>query len=385
MSVTADQGQASREALSGNFDNSLWIFRGNVKITMEQGQLTADDATVNFVKKLLGKAVANGKPAQFQQLIEKTGKVAHGHADTIDYDASKGIVRLSKNAWLSDGQNEIHGEMLRVQRRRTNHRRGPRRTGLAEGAHHPDAAALQTMSVLRALNLAKSYKSRQILKDISLEVESGEVVGLLGPNGAGKTTAFYMIVGLTRCEHGEIYLDNKNIGRLPMHRRAQLGVGYLPQEPSVFRRMSVESNIMAILETRPGLDEAQRGTRLGELLEELHIGHVKDSMGMSLSGGERRRVEIARALAADPRFILLDEPFAGVDPLSVADIQRIIKHLSDKGIGVLITDHNVRETLGICERAYIVSQGTVLTSGSADQILANREVREVYLGQDFKL
>jgi lipopolysaccharide export system ATP-binding protein len=241
------------------------------------------------------------------------------------------------------------------------------------------------MSVLRALNLAKSYKSRQILKDISLEVESGEVVGLLGPNGAGKTTAFYMIVGLTRCEHGEIYLDNKNIGRLPMHRRAQLGVGYLPQEPSVFRRMTVESNIMAILETRPGLDEAKRSARLGELLEELHIGHVRESLGLSLSGGERRRVEIARALAADPRFILLDEPFAGVDPLSVADIQRIIKHLSDKGIGVLITDHNVRETLGICERAYIVSQGTVLTSGSADQILANREVREVYLGQDFKL
>jgi lipopolysaccharide export system ATP-binding protein len=241
------------------------------------------------------------------------------------------------------------------------------------------------MSVLRALNLAKSYKSRQILKDLSLEVESGEVVGLLGPNGAGKTTAFYMIVGLTRCEHGEIYLDNKNIGRLPMHRRAQLGVGYLPQEPSVFRRMSVSSNILAILETRPGLDEAKRKARLSELLDELHIGHVRDSLGLSLSGGERRRVEIARALAADPRFILLDEPFAGVDPLSVADIQRIIKHLSDKGIGVLITDHNVRETLGICERAYIVSQGTVLTSGSADQILANPQVREVYLGQDFKL
>ncbi len=241
------------------------------------------------------------------------------------------------------------------------------------------------MSVLRALNLAKSYKSRQILKDISLEVESGEVVGLLGPNGAGKTTAFYMIVGLTRCEHGEIYLDNKDIGRLPMHRRAQLGVGYLPQEPSVFRRMSVSSNIMAILETRPGLDEAQRRARLAELMDELHIGHVRDSLGMSLSGGERRRVEIARALAADPRFILLDEPFAGVDPLSVSDIQRIIRHLSDRGIGVLITDHNVRETLGICERAYIVSQGTVLTSGSAEQILANPQVREVYLGQDFKL
>jgi lipopolysaccharide export system ATP-binding protein len=241
------------------------------------------------------------------------------------------------------------------------------------------------MSVLRALNLAKSYKSRTILKDISLEVESGEVVGLLGPNGAGKTTAFYMIVGLTRCEHGEIFLDNRDIGHLPMHRRAQLGLGYLPQEPSVFRRMSVSSNIMSILETRPGLDEAKRRARLTELMDELHIGHVRESLGMSLSGGERRRVEIARALAADPRFILLDEPFAGVDPLSVSDIQRIIRHLSDKGIGVLITDHNVRETLGICERAYIVSQGTVLTSGSAEQILANPQVREVYLGQDFKL
>ena len=241
------------------------------------------------------------------------------------------------------------------------------------------------MSVLRALNLAKSYKSRQVLRELSLEIASGEVVGLLGPNGAGKTTAFYMIVGLTRCEHGEIYLDNLDISRLAMHRRAQLGLGYLPQEPSVFRKLSVSDNIMAILETRPGMDETQRQVRLKELLGELHIEHVADTLGVSLSGGERRRVEIARALAADPRFILLDEPFAGVDPLSVADIQRIIKHLSDKGIGVLITDHNVRETLGICGRAYIVSQGTVLASGSADQILANPQVREVYLGQDFKL
>jgi lipopolysaccharide export system ATP-binding protein len=241
------------------------------------------------------------------------------------------------------------------------------------------------MSVLRALNLAKSYKSRQVLRELSLEIASGEVVGLLGPNGAGKTTAFYMIVGLTRCEHGEIFLDNVDISRLAMHRRAQLGLGYLPQEPSVFRKLSVSDNIMAILETRPGMDETQRQVRLKELLGELHIEHVADTLGVSLSGGERRRVEIARALAADPRFILLDEPFAGVDPLSVGDIQRIIKHLSDKGIGVLITDHNVRETLGICGRAYIVSQGTVLASGSAEQILANPQVREVYLGQDFKL
>ena len=241
------------------------------------------------------------------------------------------------------------------------------------------------MSVLRALSLAKSYKSRQVLRDLSLEVESGEVVGLLGPNGAGKTTAFYLIVGLTRCEHGEIFLDGRDISRLAMHRRAQLGLGYLPQEPSVFRKLSVADNITAILETRPELDGAGRGARLEELLGELHIDHVRDSLGLSLFGGERRRVEIARALAADPRFMLLDEPFAGVDPLSVADIQRIIKHLSDKGIGVLITDHNVRETLGICARAYIVSQGSVLASGSADQILANPQVREVYLGQDFKL
>jgi lipopolysaccharide export system ATP-binding protein len=241
------------------------------------------------------------------------------------------------------------------------------------------------MSLLRASNLAKSYKSRQVLRDLSIEVASGEVVGLLGPNGAGKTTAFYMIVGLTPCERGEIRLDNADIGRLPMHRRAQLGLGYLPQEPSVFRKLSVEDNIMAILETRPRLDAAAREERLEELLEELHISHVRQSLGMSLSGGERRRVEIARALAADPRFILLDEPFAGVDPLSVGDIQRIIKHLSSKGIGVLITDHNVRETLGICERAYIVSQGVVIAAGSADHILANPQVREVYLGQDFKL
>ena len=241
------------------------------------------------------------------------------------------------------------------------------------------------MTWLRALHLSKTYKSRQVVRDLSLHVGGGEVVGLLGPNGAGKTTAFYMIVGLARCERGEIMLNDRDISRLPMHRRAQLGLGYLPQEPSIFRRLTVADNIMAILETRTGMIRAQREERLEELLEELHIGHVRESLGLSLSGGERRRVEIARALAADPRFILLDEPFAGVDPLSVGDIQRIIKHLASKGIGVLITDHNVRETLGICGRAYIVSQGTVIASGSAEQILANAKVREVYLGQDFKL
>ncbi len=241
------------------------------------------------------------------------------------------------------------------------------------------------MSVLRARNLAKSYKSRPVLRDLSLDIDSGEVVGLLGPNGAGKTTAFYMIVGLTACTQGEIYLDDRDISRLPMHQRAKLGLGYLPQEPSIFRKLSVADNITAILETRPDQNAAWRATRLKELLAELHIEHVQDSLGLSLSGGERRRVEIARALAAEPKFMLLDEPFAGVDPLSVADIQRIIKHLSSKGIGVLITDHNVRETLGICNRAYIVAQGTILASGSAEQILANPQVREVYLGQEFTL
>ena len=241
------------------------------------------------------------------------------------------------------------------------------------------------MSVLKAEGLAKSYKSRQVLRDLSLQVASGEVVGLLGPNGAGKTTAFYMIVGLIPCERGSIFLDQRDLSRLPMHRRAQLGMGYLPQEPSVFRKLSVADNILAILETRPNMDELSRNSRLSELLGELHIEHVRDTLGLSLSGGERRRVEIARALAAEPQFILLDEPFAGVDPLSVQDIQRIIKHLSEKGIGILITDHNVRETLGICNRAYIVSQGTVIAMGTAEQILANSQVREVYLGKDFEL
>jgi lipopolysaccharide export system ATP-binding protein len=241
------------------------------------------------------------------------------------------------------------------------------------------------MSVLRALNLAKSYKSRQILKDLSLEVESGEVVGLLGPNGAGKTTAFYMIVGLIPCDAGRILLDDRDVTLLPMHRRAQLGLGYLPQEASIFRKLSVEDNVLAILETRDDLDRGAREQRLEQLLEELRIGHVRRTLGMSLSGGERRRVEIARALAAEPRFMLLDEPFAGVDPLSVLDIQRIIRELTQRGIGVLITDHNVRETLGVCGRAYIVNQGTVIASGSAEEVLANSQVREVYLGETFRL
>jgi lipopolysaccharide export system ATP-binding protein len=241
------------------------------------------------------------------------------------------------------------------------------------------------MTALRAVGLAKSYKSRQVVRDLSVEVNNGEVVGLLGPNGAGKTTAFYMIVGLVPCDAGRIYLDEKDLTFLAVHKRAQLGLGYLPQEASIFRKLSVENNVLAILEAREDLDRAARERRLEELLEELRIGHVRKILGMSLSGGERRRVEIARALAAEPRFMLLDEPFAGVDPLSVLDIQRIIRELTSRDIGVLITDHNVRETLGVCARAYIVNQGTVIAAGSAEEILANPQVREVYLGESFRL
>jgi lipopolysaccharide export system ATP-binding protein len=240
-------------------------------------------------------------------------------------------------------------------------------------------------SILRASHLRKSYRNRCVVQDLSLQVESGEIVGLLGPNGAGKTTAFYMIVGLVSADAGSIELDDKDLTHQPMHRRAQLGVGYLPQEASVFRRLSVADNILAILETRADLDASDRSERLEEILGELHIEHVRNTVGMSLSGGERRRVEIARALAAAPRFILLDEPFAGVDPLSVIDIQRIIRELSSRGIGVLITDHNVRETLGVCHRACIVDHGTVIASGTAEEVLANDRVREVYLGQNFRM
>jgi lipopolysaccharide export system ATP-binding protein len=241
------------------------------------------------------------------------------------------------------------------------------------------------MTVLKAEHLAKSYKSRKIITDLSLEVASGEVVGLLGPNGAGKTTAFYMIVGLVPADAGRIYLGERDLTHLAMHQRARAGVGYLPQEASVFRKLSVEDNVLAILETRADLDRSARRERLEEILSDLRIGHVRSSLGMSLSGGERRRVEIARALAAEPRFLLLDEPFAGVDPLSVIDIQRIVTELTQKGIGVLITDHNVRETLGVCGRAYIVSGGTVIATGSAEEILANPQVRDVYLGQTFRM
>jgi len=241
------------------------------------------------------------------------------------------------------------------------------------------------VSTLRVENLVKRYRRREVVRNVSMEVARGEVVGLLGPNGAGKTTSFYMIVGLVPADGGRIFINAEEVTHLPVHARARLGLGYLPQEASVFRKLTVADNILAILETRPGLKRVEREKRLQELLEELHITHLRDSLGLSLSGGERRRVEIARALAADPAYMLLDEPFAGIDPISVIDIQHIIEHLKARNIGVLVTDHNVRETLGICSRAYIISSGEVISAGSPETILADQRVREVYLGENFRL
>lgn len=240
------------------------------------------------------------------------------------------------------------------------------------------------MSVLKASGLRKSYKARSVVDDVSIEVQSGEVVGLLGPNGAGKTTCFYMLVGLIRADQGTISLDDQDMTHLPVYRRARLGLSYLPQEPSIFRKMSVSDNIASVLEIR-GYRGAELEEKLGELLADLHVTHLRDAAAISLSGGERRRVEIARALALQPRFVLLDEPFAGIDPISVIDIQKIVHFLVERGIGVLITDHNVRETLGICDRAYILNDGAVLTTGEPDAIIRDENVRKVYLGEHFRL
>ncbi|MCB1699332.1 MAG: LPS export ABC transporter ATP-binding protein [Pseudomonadales bacterium] len=241
------------------------------------------------------------------------------------------------------------------------------------------------MSQLKAINLAKAYRGREVVQDVSLEIESGQVVGLLGPNGAGKTTCFYMIIGIIRADRGAISINGEDLTALTMHQRARRGIGYLPQEASIFRKLSVGDNLMAILQTRPDLNKAQRLERRDQLLAEFNVEHLRENAGQSLSGGERRRVEIARALATEPEFILLDEPFAGVDPISVSDIKQIINQVRDRGIGVLITDHNVRDTLDICEKAYIVGEGHIIAEGSADVILANKRVRQVYLGDHFRM
>ena len=241
------------------------------------------------------------------------------------------------------------------------------------------------MAILIARRLAKRYRSRLVVNDVSLAVRSGEIVGLLGPNGAGKTTSFYMIIGLVACDSGVVQIDLDDLSNHPMHLRARAGLGYLPQEPSIFRRLSVRENVMAILETRPGLSRTERERRLEELLDDLQVSHLAEQRGDSLSGGERRRVEIARSLATEPRFMLLDEPFAGVDPISIGDIQHIIGYLSQRGIGILITDHNVRDTLRICDRAYIVNEGVIIAKGTPEAVLGDQRVREVYLGRNFRL
>ncbi len=241
------------------------------------------------------------------------------------------------------------------------------------------------MAVLKAAGLQKSYKRRMVVSDVSLEVGTGQIVGLLGPNGAGKTTSFYMIVGLVQSDAGLITIDDQDISQQPMHIRARNGIGYLPQEASIFRRLSVFDNLMGVMQTRKGLSREEREDKVEQLMEEFNITHIRDNLGQSLSGGERRRVEIARALAAEPRFILLDEPFAGVDPISVIDIKKIIQHLKDRGLGVLITDHNVRETLDVCEKAYIVSHGKMIAEGAPAEILADEQVKRVYLGDQFSL
>ena len=241
------------------------------------------------------------------------------------------------------------------------------------------------MATLSATNLAKAYKSRQVVRDVSLSVSTGQIVGLLGPNGAGKTTTFYMIVGLVNLDKGKIEIDDNELTHQRMHERARRGIGYLPQEASIFRKLTVHEKVMAILQIRKDLNSQQLEEEADALLDEFNINHIRNSTGLSLSGGERRRVEIARALAANPQFILLDEPFAGVDPISVNDIKKIIQHLRDRGIGILITDHNVRETLDVCEKAYIVSHGELIAQGTAEQVLSNQKVRDVYLGEQFRL
>ena len=272
--------------------------------------------------------------------------------------------------------------------------RGTAPAGLATAEHKPHGRAISQEGLLSVTGLKKSYGSRQVVKDVSLFVRGGEVVGLLGPNGAGKTTSFYMIVGLVRVDGGEILIDGQSVEHLPIHRRSRLGLSYLPQETSIFRKLNVAENVRAVLELQKHQDGDRAGksltsdeieTRLTALLKDLHVEHLRDSSALSLSGGERRRVEIARALATQPRFILLDEPFAGIDPIAVIEIQRIITFLKSRGIGVLITDHNVRETLGICDHAYIISDGHVLAQGTPEDIVGNAEVRRVYLGENFTM
>ena len=378
MSIEAGAAKAS----DVRSENSRWTFENSVHIVTSEAELQSDSASAAVVGGQLARARAEGSPAQFEQRGGSADRQVRGRAGVIEYDFVAGIVKLTDNVWFSNGKDEFRGDVVIYNVRDERVQINPGGQGRVRGIIRPQRAPSATragppptataaaarerrMSLLRVEGLAKKYRSRQVVKDLSLEVARGEVVGLLGPNGAGKTTAFYMIVGLVPTDAGRIVLDDQDVSRLPMHRRARLGLGYLPQEPSVFRKLSRATTTSSQSSKRvPDLDAERREAMLESLLDELHIGHIRDSLGQSLSGGERRRVEIARALAAEPQFMLLDEPFAGVDPISVLDIQRIIRHLSARNIGVLITDHNVRETLGICARAYIVSGGSVIAVGN---------------------
>ncbi|KAG1275007.1 hypothetical protein G6F65_010142 [Rhizopus arrhizus] len=319
------------------------------------------------------RAVFTGKQATMKQQLDD-GTWMDAVADRIDYDIKTEIITLTGNYKVTSARGTNAGQRMVYN---TRSEQEPGRTA--------GQACREQEVMLVAKGLRKRYKQREVVKDFGLTLDAGEVVGLLGPNGAGKTTCFYMIVGLVAADAGSIVLDGRDITGDPMYTRAKQGVGYMPQEPSVFRKLTVADNIRLVLELREDLDSAGRERELSSLLDELQLGHVADQLGASLSGGERRRCEIARALAAQPRLILLDEPFAGVDPISVGEIQRIVTHLKQRGIGVLITDHNVRETLGICDRAYILAEGAVLAQGSPEAILDNADVRRVYLGDSFKL
>nr|BFE91414.1 hypothetical protein GCM10020185_19500 [Pseudomonas brassicacearum subsp. brassicacearum] len=380
--------------------NGVATYKGDVIIT--QGSMKVTGNTVTITRTPSGDidvVTSVGNLAYFEQL-QTAGdtKPVQGYGVTIQYHAAQDRVVLIDRAKVVDKDNNVtQGEKNRLRhsqeagQRRSRHRQQGDRVASADRHGDPTEkkenrrAEGPVMATLKAQHLAKSYKSRQVVRDVSLSIDSGQIVGLLGPNGAGKTTCFYMIVGLVQADQGRVLIDDVDVSHQPMHGRAKAGIGYLPQEASIFRKLSVADNIMAILETRKELDKAGRRQELESLLQEFHISHIRDNLGMSLSGGERRRVEIARALATAPKFILLDEPFAGVDPISVGDIKQIIHHLKAKGIGVLITDHNVRETLDICETAYIVNDGQLIAEGDSAAILANDLVKEVYLGHEFRL
>ena len=389
QTISIESDSAERNEKTG-----LTVYSGNVIISQGSILIEAEEITLHYQGSKISRIECTGTPASYQQRPQAEGAMLVARAEHIDYLLASDQIILKRNAVLSRNGTIIKGDSIdydiknETWKAKGNDLGEQKRIQLVIPPSVQESTPQEThslMAILEARNLAKAYGKRPVVKDVSMSVKQGEIVGLLGPNGAGKTTCFYMIIGLVNQDNGTITIDNDDITALPMHGRARRGLGYLPQEPSVFRKLSVEDNILAILETQKDLSRAQRKQRLEELMNEFHISHLAKSPGMSLSGGERRRVEIARALAANPQFILLDEPFAGVDPISVTDIKNIIRHLRDSGIGVLITDHNVRETLDICEHAYIIGEGHVIAEGTTEDILSDANVIKTYLGENFTL